>query len=338
MKKFILATLLLWCGTARADFGEIASPDQRFLRGQILRAIGRPVNFCGSSVTSCSGTVTLNLNSGTQFYGTASGNITFAMTNMVAGSTWSIRVTNTATPETITWPSTTTWDAALTPVLSANNVNSVFCSTRDGVNINCSSAYISGSAFTTWNALDKAASTSVSGNTAIFSGSGENGVRTLIGRNSGKFYCEATILQGADAEDNPQWGLSTIGASMTTNPGTTTSGIVLNSNNGCGVSYNGASQGTGIPGCPAPLNGVLQIAFNAATGAVWFNLNNGNWNNNGSASPSSNTGAFTAFNPGAAIYLVGLGGANNPGTSSSLLLNCGGTFNYTPPSGFVGFQ
>lgn len=83
----------------------------------------------------------------------------------------------------------------------------------------------------------------------------------------------------------------------------------------------------------------IQMAVDLGNSLVWFNINNGNWNNSASDSPASGTGGISitsitgeATGPGVALY------SSSPSLPVQFTANFGATaFKYTAPSGFVGW-
>ena len=90
--------------------------------------------------SSLSGTVTLNLSSGTYFYGTVTGTTTFAASNIAASgsvSSFTLELTNGGS-QTVNWMANTRWPSGLSPLLTTSGVDILVCSTRDaGANWRC---------------------------------------------------------------------------------------------------------------------------------------------------------------------------------------------------------
>jgi hypothetical protein len=84
--------------------------------------------------SSLSGTVTLNLASGTYFYGTLTGSTTFAVSNAAAAglvSSFTLELTNGGS-QAVSWMSGTKWPSGTVPTLTSSGTDILVCSTRDG--------------------------------------------------------------------------------------------------------------------------------------------------------------------------------------------------------------
>jgi hypothetical protein len=83
--------------------------------------------------STLSGTVTINLNSGTYFYGTVTGATTFAVSNSASSgkvSSFTLELTNGGS-QTLTWMSGIKWPGGTAPSLTSAGVDMLVCSTRD---------------------------------------------------------------------------------------------------------------------------------------------------------------------------------------------------------------
>jgi hypothetical protein len=186
---------------------------------------------------------------------------------------------------------------------------------------------------TTWNSADKSSIITLSnGDLTATAGalSGSNSVRTVAGKSSGKYYCEFSSL--------------VVGGNLFI--GAANSSLVVESGGFAGqaadsfgyysvlgdVFLNSGSIGTVATYTTGSL---IDMALDLDNARVWFRKNNGNWNNNGSANPATNTGGFDISGLDAGPYFViwtcGAFG-------DTITANFGATaFAHTPPSGFGNF-
>jgi hypothetical protein len=112
------------------------------------------------------------------------------------------------------------------------------------------------------------------------------------------------------------------------------SNTIGSDNNSVGYSSNGDVSKNNTPLDTLPTyaaNDVIDVAV--ANGNIWYRKNGGNWNNNSSANPSTNTGGIAH----------GLSGSLYPGASgragSQITANFGASaFTYAVPSGFSSFD
>jgi hypothetical protein len=90
--------------------------------------------FLGGNLGNMSGTVTMDLDTVNCFYGTATGTITFAFSNVPATGDFvfvTLEITNGGS-QTINWPAAVTWPGGAPPDLTTAGVDTITLYTRDG--------------------------------------------------------------------------------------------------------------------------------------------------------------------------------------------------------------
>src|SRR5262249_50630625 len=185
---------------------------------------------------------------------------------------------------------------------------------------------------TTWNPADKGANITLSnGNLTIANSSTVAAVRGTTSKTTGKVYYEMV------------WTGSNFNLLSSSGCGVSLSTASLISANPAGVAYlrlsngeimnNGTASGTILGGLST--GQTICMAFDIGARRIWFRVNNGLWNNSGSADPASNVGGIdvsATFTAGASLY---------PHSSASsgvtaATADFGATaFAFTIPSGFV---
>lgn len=184
----------------------------------------------------------------------------------------------------------------------------------------------------TWNSADKSGNIVLSGSDLIAaSNSGSNGgVRSTIGRSSGKLYAEFTV--GASlAGSNSGVGIVTSGQALTNiAPSNGTNGFLISPFGGGSLYFNGSGAGFSIGGFAA--SDVIRMAIDFTGSKAWAARNNGSWNGT-IADPATGTNGvnIAAVFPGSAAYCFLC--SNNSG--DGVTANFGASaFTYTPPSGY----
>ncbi len=157
------------------------------------------------------------------------------------------------------------------------------------------------SSYATWNPSDKGSEITLSdkNNVATKSGSGSSfansGIRSTIGKSSGKWYWEYVYTE--DGGSNwPVVGVGNLSANMSDHVGSDTNGWGVYAPDGYKY-YNdiGSSYGTSFT-----QGDVIGVALNMDTGKVWFSKN-GTWMNSGDPAAGTNeafsglTGTIYAF-------------------------------------------
>jgi hypothetical protein len=194
----------------------------------------------------------------------------------------------------------------------------------------------------TWNSADKTANVVLSnGNLTadVGSATGHQGVRSIGGRASGKFYFEITVVNH-QYNQGQTIGIATSTTSLpglTTgaNPGAGGSAMLILNSGSAPIYVNGSNVGDLAL---SVANGdVACVAVDLINQRIWFRSNNNNWNNDASANPATNVNGkdISAVFASATAYAV-LAGNFVAGGGMVMTANFGGTaFAYTPPSGFV---
>jgi hypothetical protein len=179
---------------------------------------------------------------------------------------------------------------------------------------------------TTWNPADKSANITLSGgdlNAATSQLFAQNAVRAIASAYSGKKYWEITV----GALSSGAAGVANSSAAL---------GSFIGDANGVGWGSNGdvsTGGGGGTTWVPWDDGDVLCLALDLDNNRLWGRVGAGNWNNNASADPATNTlghniSAITGpFFP--AISMRCTGGTDD------MTANFGATaYAQTPPSGF----
>lgn len=195
----------------------------------------------------------------------------------------------------------------------------------------------------TWNPADKSSGLLLSNGNLKAVGSTiagtSDGVRGNIAVVSGdkKFWSLAiTNLGSGGAQINA--GLANATANLINSFGSDTNSVawVFSSTGVSEIDENGGTVSS-IP--TAPVTGdVVDIAVDYSNHKIWWRKNGGNWNNNATHNPATNTGGYTYSVSGASLYpAVNMNAAaSNP--VCQVTTNFGATaFTYAPPSGFTGF-
>lgn len=193
-----------------------------------------------------------------------------------------------------------------------------------------SPAVVVASATTTWNPSDKHADITLSNGDLTATKGGTNGasvVRAVAFASSGKKYFESHC----DAMNNLD--ACSVGIA---NASQSLSGIVGASANGCGyypgggIRINGSVLATGETW---DVGATICVAVDLDNSRIWFRKNGGNWNNDGSANPATNTNGVSLATLAAGPYYA----ANTVFISPTdvFTANFGATtYAQTAPSGF----
>jgi len=259
--------------------------------------------------------------------GTYTGTPVYALTDSAGGkfniSGTSLRVNATLDYETAATHSVTVAVSGITPA-AANKVFTVVV------------LDITEAAGTTWNPSDKSASINLDGTSLIATRNSTNNgafksVRAIQSYSSGKKYWEYTLH--GDAAPGMLLGVGDGGAWLESGTGQVANTIGYFSNDGVVyVAGSGASTQVALNNAD-----VMSIALDMDNGKMWFRRNAGNWNNSGTANPTTNTGgidvssAVGPFYPAASML--------NQGTTlgdHTITANFGAsTFAQSVPSGFT---
>ena len=179
---------------------------------------------------------------------------------------------------------------------------------------------------TTWNPSDKGDDVTLTlGNLRARSSNtdtGNNGVRSVASNTEGKYYFEAVIL-GAE---NTYIGISNSTWNLTTTMSDASGTVTYDPTNGQ------IRQSTVLKtAATAAVGNTLGFAIDLTDNKIWVRVNNGNWNNDGSANPETGTNGAIFTSLGTTFVACDTIGSTGVGYTA----NFGATaFTYTVPSGF----
>lgn len=186
---------------------------------------------------------------------------------------------------------------------------------------------------TVWDILDTAVGVTLSnGNlTATASGASggaDTGVRAVDPQSTGKLYFEisCTTFTGSDTSvgiSAQGWDWGNIGA-------TALGALVVYANGN--IWFNGTSQSITI-GTPA--GNIVCIAIDFGNNAGWIRTNNGNWNNNGTANPATNTGGINISALSGQAFCPCVSFTNNVAGAVTANFGSSGGFTFAVPAGFT---
>jgi hypothetical protein len=189
---------------------------------------------------------------------------------------------------------------------------------------------------TTWNPADKSANITLSnGNLSISTTTTvDSGVRSTTSITTGaKVYFEITWFITSSGADT-SCGIATSAAVLGSMGSTTLGGLFVYPAGS--VYFNGASQPFAIP---APgSGGIYCLAIDLVNSRAWVRLNNGNWNNSGTANPTTNVGGvdISGLFPANAAFVAM---TTQQVLSPLATVNFGASsFSYTVPSGFAAWN
>jgi hypothetical protein len=141
---------------------------------------------------------------------------------------------------------------------------------------------------TTWNSADKHASLVLSGGDLIATlpsgGGGYRVVHAVSAKNSGKYIFD--LIATGTIDGNMGYGLARVGSATNQAIG---DGFFNAGSGGISGAGNFLGYGAGT-GAPDPASGdTVTIAVDLDNDRIWYAVNGGNWNNDGSADPATNT-------------------------------------------------
>lgn len=142
-----------------------------------------------------------------------------------------------------------------------------------------------------------------------------------------KIYCEAMIDATGGGENN--------GLGICLSGNSTQDWLGLASTEWSFVSDSGnvySGGGSVATYAAAGLNAVVCMAVDVANKSVWWRVNNGNWNNSGTANPATNTGGLSFSSASGTFYVA----CSVLDSSSGLTARfSSSSWTYAPPSGFT---
>lgn len=154
-------------------------------------------------------------------------------------------------------------------------------------------------ATTTWDPANVSSGITLSGGNLIATynntiGGGYTAVRAIANHSTGKYYCEI-LANGAVANIN--LGIEVAGQSLVAPVGDNNLGIQYSQNGQVVTSFavvtTISAWGSG---------NLISIAVDFGNSAIWFRVDNGNWNNSGTANPATNTGGISISSLAAGPY------------------------------------
>lgn len=161
--------------------------------------------------------------------------------------------------------------------------------------------------------------------------------RSTHSNSSGKFYCEFVYVTPLFFQGTQAIGLCNASFALTGTNDVGGNGLGRDLNSigfydAGGVEINNTTVHTIQTFTQSD---VLQMAVDLTNKLIWFNVNNGNWNNSGAANPATGVGGFSLSTLNAGPYFAGISQWAYT-SSNAMTVNFGafGGYAYTPPSGF----
>lgn len=174
-----------------------------------------------------------------------------------------------------------------------------------------------------WNSADKDADITLSNSDRDTAGAGAGSVRSLLGRSSGKYYWEVTIITGAPG--NLYVGLANSSFSVTNNyPGGAASSAGVSSGGNAVNTWTKDQTGT----FAIAQNDVLGFACDITAGKLWVAKNN-SWQLTGD--PAAGTNQWVSGISGTVYPTLGYAASYATGGRISTKTS---ELSYSPPSGF----
>jgi hypothetical protein len=219
---------------------------------------------------------------------------------------------------------TDSFDASLPTTYAADIVESVTAGSSEDATV---------SSGVTWNPADKSTAITLSNGNLSAQGtspSGNIGARATSSRSSGQYYFEVKVT-GTVQNCGP--GIALAIADMTGNPNLFNVSLI-NVANGAVFVNSSTNQGTVVS---FAVNDVCCVAVDLTNQKIHYRKNGGNWNNNATHNPATNTGGFNiSFRSSNAVYPFA---DFSTSTLSILTANFGATaFTQAIPSGFSAWQ
>lgn len=181
----------------------------------------------------------------------------------------------------------------------------------------------------TFNPAAKASNVVLSGGnlTAALSSGSIGGVRANGGANTGLFYCSFVPTLGSG---NIGVGLANTFADLSNFLGGDTNSVIYDSSGF--VSLNNTHVATIATFASG---NTVDMAWNLTAKLVWFRVNGGNWNNNGSADPATNTGGISIAALGSIGTIPYFAVAESTATTASVTAQFAGTYAHAAPAGYI---
>lgn len=182
---------------------------------------------------------------------------------------------------------------------------------------------------TAFDPAHKSSAIALSGSNLIATSSASSNweaVRATASHSSGKYYAEFTVT----TLPSPNVEMGIVNASF---PFVTGDFIGFDANS-CGYADNGGvfqNGGSILSSIAYGLGDVVQMAYDAGTGGIWFAKGGGIWNNSGAANPATATGGLASGLGGQTVFAAAAVFANGQVWTA----NFGGSaYSFTAPSGF----
>lgn len=151
--------------------------------------------------------------------------------------------------------------------------------------------------------------------------------RSIVSNSTGKYYAEFKVVAAANPGNNTLGIINGTG-SLEQYVGRDLNSIGVDVGTGA-VFINAASVATVSS---SVVGDTICTAVDLTNGKIWFRTNGGNWNNNGTANPATNTGGISLSTLNAGPYFAGVAMATN---TDSFTANFGATpYANAAPSGF----
>jgi len=189
---------------------------------------------------------------------------------------------------------------------------------------------------TTLNPNDKASAVTLSNGNLSMSIGGEvtfSGARTSASISSGKTYFEMTI-----SAIPQQANVGIANSSLTLsggNPDSSGTNVNCATFNQNGSFYYNSNSASGTAAAMST-SSAMCFAFDLNAKLAWMRVGSGNWNNSGTANPTTGTGGFSFSSFSGPFYVVGVLNTGYYG-SQVMTFNFGATaFAQSVPTGFVG--
>lgn len=270
-----------------------------------------------------------------------SGTPAVGQTLTAGNGTW----TNSPTSYTYQWKANGTNISAATSstyLLTSSEAGKVITVTVTATNASgsasaTSSATSSVTATVTWDPLNKGSNIVLTNSNLTVSnasaGASTQFARSTTSRSTGKYYVEMSVDNFTGGQTGPGLGACNASASVNALPGVDINGFVQtlgNNANFQGWWFNNVQQNNSL--IATAIGQRLCMAFDIDNLKVWWRINNGNWNGNGSADPAAGTNGWSLSSLAAGpYYLVGYSNRND---ATGTLKPTSGDWSYSAPSGF----
>lgn len=172
----------------------------------------------------------------------------------------------------------------------------------------------------------------LSGGNLVMTGTASDGSsRSVASHSTGKYYAEFTLTAAGTALNDTSAGIANASANLATAPNSTVNTATAYAGSGT-IWVNGSNPTALATGMGT--GGILRVAADLTNGCIYFSYNGANWNNNGSADPTSTCGtgsvSLSGFTGPYYSYAGTMAGGGNVWT-----MNAGNTlYAYAVPTGY----